>query len=111
MIRLKPGKETFMENMVITEIKAKRIYAEPGKYCYVAEAEVEDGGKEVYVAMQKYNGYDMTVSTESMYSFIAGDGGSIAENILEDYDNQEDAAGSRYGDVFELLKDIVGRLG
>lgn len=99
-----------MKNVVI-EIKAKRIYAEPGKYCCVAEAVVEKSGEDVYIAMQEYNGYDMTVSKQSMYSFIAGDGGSIAEDILEDYDNQEDAAGSEYGEVFELLKDVIARLG
>ena len=100
-----------MGKMVISEIKAKRVYAEPEKYCYVAEAVVEENGEDIYVAMQKYDGYDMTVSKQSMYKFISGDGGDVAEEFVEDYRSEEEASGSKYADVFELLKDVMVRLG
>ena len=97
--------------MDLYEIKAKKVYAEQEKYCYVAEAVIDDNGEDVFVAIQKYDGIDITVSKDSMYKFIAGEGGDCAEEFIEEYTSVEEAVKSKYSDVIVVLKKAIEMLG
>ena len=98
--------------MKIYEIKCRRVFAEPGQYAYIAEAQVEEeGGNDTFVAIQEYDGLDMTVAKQGMYDFLCGDGGDPAEEFLEEYTSVEDAAGSAYAEVFRKLVEVIGMLG
>ena len=102
-----------MSKMVIEEIKAKRIFAGPGMYAYVAEAEVfdDDTGDTVYVAVQEYSGSEYTVSGKSVYAFLAGDGEAPADGFIEEYTKADDAKKSGYWKVFDILRKNIKVLG
>lgn len=96
--------------MKIYEIKSRKVFANPGYAC-IAEAEVEESdGSTTFVAIQDYNGLDMTVSKQSMYNFLCGDGGDPAEKFLEEYTSVEGASESEYAEVFRKLVDVIGML-
>lgn len=97
--------------MKIYEIKCRKVFAEPGKYVYIAEAEVEESdGSATFVAIQKYEGLDMTVAKQGMYNFMCGDGGDPAEEFLEEYTAIDDAADSVYAEVFRKLVNVIEML-
>ena len=97
--------------MKIYEIKCRKVFAEPGQYAYIAEAQVEEDGTDVFVAIQEYDGLDMTVSKQGMYDFLCGDGGDPAEEFLEEYTAIDDAADSAYAEVFRKLVNVIEMLG
>lgn len=97
--------------MKIYEIKCRKVFAEPGKYVYIAEAEVEESdGSATFVAIQKYDGLDMTVAKQGMYNFMCGDGGDPAEEFLEEYTSVDGVSESAYAEVFRKLFDVIGML-
>ena len=98
--------------MKIYEIKSKKVFAVPDGYVYIAEAEVEEAdGSETFVAIQKYNGLDMTVSKQSMYDFLCGEGADPAEEFLEEYKEADTAAiRSSYAKVFAKLMNVIEML-
>lgn len=97
--------------MKIYEIKCRKVFANPG-YAYIAEAEVEEeDGSAAFVAIQDYNGLDMTVSKQSMYDFLCGDGADPAEEFTEEYNTLEGANASAYSDVFAKLVEVIKILG
>ena len=76
----------------VNSIKATQVMAGPGLCALVAEAHViDENGKDLYVTWQKFDGDGGTVSTESMYAFLAEHEGEPAQEFLEEYDNIEEA--------------------
>ena len=60
--------------MSIYGMKAKKVFAGPGCWSYIAEAVVDDGdGGEVYVTVQDYDMLELTVSSQSVYAFLVED--------------------------------------
>ncbi len=97
--------------MKIYEIKSRKVFANPGYAC-IAEAEVEESdGSTTFVAIQDYNGLDMTVSKQSMYNFLCGDGGDPAEEFAEEHTSVDGAGDSAYAEVFRKLMDVIKMLG
>ena len=97
--------------MSITEMKAKNVMAGPGMFAYIAEAKVEDDGREVYVTVQYYDGEEYSVAEQSVYGFLAGDGAEPVAELLEEYDSKDAAAESEYAEVFRVLCGMIDRLG
>lgn len=103
-----------MDKIIVSELKAKRIFAGPGNYAYVAEAEVFDDatGDTVFVAVQKYaGGYECTVSKESVYAFLAENSGEPAGEFLEEYGSAQETKASEFAKVFDALRKAIGVLG
>lgn len=97
--------------MKIYEIKCRKVFANPG-YAYIAEAEIEEqDGSELFIAIQKYEGLDMTVSKQSMYDFLCGDKADPAEEFLEEYKEADEAVRSEYADIFRKLMEVTEMLG
>ena len=91
--------------MSIVEIKAKKLFGGPGSFVWLAEAFVEDeAGGDVYVTYQMYDGYELTVSKQSMYDALTEDDDSDEDvEFLEEYESPEDAVQSAYAKVFAVL--------
>ena len=102
-----------MSKFVVSEIKARRVFAGPGNYALVAEANVfdDDTGDEVFVTVQKYDGSEYTVAKKSVYAFLAEDNGDPVEELLEEYTSATEAKKSAYAKVFESLKKTLAVLG
>ena len=102
-----------MGKFVVSEIKARRVFAGPGNCALVAEANVfdDDTGDEVFVTVQKYDGSEYTVAKESVYAFLAEDKGEPVEEFLEEYTSAAEAKKSAYAGVFESLKKALTALG
>lgn len=97
--------------MKIYEMKCRKVFAVPDGYVYIAEANVEEAdGSDTYVAVQKYEGLDMTVSKQSMYAFLCGDAADPAEEFLEEYRTIDEASESAYAEVFRKLVEMIGML-
>lgn len=98
--------------MGIVEIKAKKMFGGPGSFVWIAEAFVEDeAGGDVYVTYQMYDGYELTVSKESMYRALTEDDDSDEDvEFLEEYERPEDAEKSAYAKVFEVLSRTLDEL-
>lgn len=103
----------FMGKMVVSEIKAKSVFAGPGMSALVAEAVVYDDetGDEVFVTVQDYEGMEYTVAEKSVYAFLAEDQGEPVSEFLEEYTKAEDAKKSAYAKVFDGLKKAMKVLG
>lgn len=86
--------------MTINSIKTAKVFAGPGKYAYVAEAEMERDGKILYATIQEHNGEDCTVSKDSMFAFIAEDGADPAEEFIAEYKSADEAKAGEYGAAF-----------
>jgi hypothetical protein len=98
--------------MGIVSIKAKKVPACAGSWAYVSEAEVATGdGGVVYVMAQEYDTTEITVSKQSLYSFLAEDGEEPAVEFMEEYTEWKDAKASAYADVIAKLKKVLGMLG
>lgn len=102
-----------MGKNVVSEIKAKRVFAGPGCYALVAEANVydDDTGEEVFVTVQKYDGSEYTVAKESVYAFLAENAGEPAGEFLEEYTGAKEAEQSAYARVFKALAKTLSALG
>ena len=97
--------------MTINTIKAAQVFAGPGNMAYVAEAEVDNGVEQVYVAVHMYDGENYTVGRESIYESLVGDGDDYPEDFIEEYDDEEEAQESEYAEVFEKLVSVIDVLG
>ena len=97
--------------MSIESIKGIKIPAGPGT-SWIAEAEVVNGGKKVFVTVQLYDGEECTVSKDSVYAFMTDEEIEPAEAFLEEYEALETAeTESEYGDVFRKLSEVLEMLG
>lgn len=98
--------------MSIVGIKATKVFAGPGVWGRIAEAEVDTGEEKlVHVTVQEYQGYACSVSDESVLAFLTGDTETPAE-LREEYDSLKEAkTESAYGDVFVKLSKVIGMLG
>ena len=98
--------------MKIIGIKAKEIMACAGSWAVVAEAEVmTEGGNVVYVLAQEYDTLELTVSVQSLYSFLVENGAEPTVDIDEEYTAWQDANESEYAVVFDRLKKVLKMLG
>lgn len=98
--------------MSINEIKAKKIFAGPGTWAWIAEAIVEDNqGNDLFVTVHYYDGENYSVSKQSVYAFLADDGDEPASELLEEYDDYKDAKKSVYAKVFDALRKVIDKLG
>ena len=98
--------------MKIYGIKCREVMACPGSWAIVAEAMVaEADGSETYVMVQEYDTLEMTVSKQSLYSFLAENGSEPAVEFLEEYTTVKDAKGSVYAPVFDKLRKVIKMLG
>ena len=98
--------------MKIYSIKASKVGAPPCMVACVAEAAVEtDEGGMVYVVIQEYDGLDMTVSKNSVFDFLAGDGKEPATDFLESYGSLKEAKTSVYAPVMLQLRKAIRMLG
>jgi len=78
----------------------------------VAEAAVEnDDGSMVYVVIQEYDGFAMTVSRDSVFDFLAGDGEEPAKDFIESCGTVKEANESVYAPVVKQLRKAVKLLG
>ena len=97
--------------MKIYGIKAKEVMACPGSWAIVAEAEVmEKDGSTTYVLAQEYDTIELTVSKQSLYSFLVEDGEEPAVEFSEEYTAWKDAKASAYAGVFDKLKKVLKML-
>ena len=97
--------------MGIIGIRAKKIFAGPGTWAWLAEALVKDGrDEELYAAVHYYDGEDYTVSRQSLYDFLAEDGDRMVSDYLEVYDDYEDAKKSEYAEIFARLRSVIDML-
>ena len=98
--------------MKVHSIKASKVFAGPCMMAYVAEATVDtDDNQTVYVVIQEYDGVNMTVSKDSVYSFLAEDGETPAQEFLESYGTLKDAKTSVYAPVMLQLRKVIKMLG
>lgn len=102
-----------MENMFVSEIKAKKVFAGPGQNAYVAESVVydDDTGDAVYVTVQEYDGLELTVAEKSVYAFLAEDSGEPVSEFLEEYETVRESRKSEYAGVFDKLRSVIAMLG
>lgn len=96
--------------MGITEIKAKKILGGPGSFAWIAEAEVEADGKKVYVTVSYYDGEEYTVSENGLYEFLAGAEEEPCTEFLEEYTDWDEAQGSKYVKVYEVLRGVIDEM-
>lgn len=98
---------------ILNSVKAAQVMAGPGLYALVAEACVlEENGKKLYVTWQNFEGEGGSVSEESMYGFLAEDATEPVQNFSEEYDDITRAKEeSQYGKVFDLLYQLIEKLG
>ena len=101
------------KKFVVSEIKARRVFAGPGNYAHVAEANVFDDetGDGVFVTVQKYDGSEYTVANKCVYAFLAENSGEPVEEFVEEYTSAAEAKKSAYAGVFEALKKTLSALG
>lgn len=98
--------------MYIGTIKSKRMFAGPGSFARIAEAEViTDADEVVFVTVQEYDGSEYTVSEKSVYAFLAEDSGEAVEAFLEEYTNAADTKASAYAKVFDQMRKVLKMLG
>ena len=97
--------------MNIYEIKAKKSFAGPGMWAWMAEARVEDeNANERYVTVHFYDGEIYTVSEKSVYDHFDDDDGDMFNEFIEEYDNYRDARKSAYAKEFETLRKLIGKM-
>ena len=97
--------------MGIIEIKAKKHFAGPGMWAWLAEALVEkDKGEAVYVTAHYYDGEIYSVSKQSVYDYFVNGNDEAAEDLLEEYEDYKDAAKSEYKQVFSKLRKVIDML-
>ena len=97
--------------MSIVAIKARKIMACPGAFAWLAEAEVMEDGKTVYVLVQYYDGEEYTVRANSLYGYLAEDGAEPDGEFLEEHTSWKEAKESAYAGVFEKLRKVIKMLG
>ena len=98
--------------MKIYGIKCREVMACAGSWAVVAEAEVEiENGEEIYVTAQEYDGLELTVSKQSLYAFLVGNGQAPAEEFVEEYRAWKDTKESAYAEVFARLKKVMKMMG
>lgn len=97
--------------MKVYGIRCKEVMACAGSWAVVAEAAVEEDGKEVYVMIQEYDGTEYVVTDKSLYDFLAGDGDEPNAEFLEEHTTWKEAQGSAYAGVFKMLKGVMKKLG
>ena len=96
----------------LNSMKAKKVMACPGSFALVAEAELYDQGKEIYVTYQAYDTEEFTVCSESMYDYLAEDGPAPEAAFTEEYTSLAQAKReSKYGKLFDSLKRMCRKLG
>lgn len=98
--------------MKIEGIRARKVFAGPGNFAWVAEADVvKDDGEETQVTVQYYDGEEYTVQRGSMYEFLAEDGDEPECEFDEEYDTWKEAKASGYAEVFRVLRYVINKLG
>lgn len=100
--------------MTVLGIKAKKIMACPGSWVWLAEAFVTDKtGKDVFVMVHYYDGEQYTVSSQSLYPFLAEDDDEAepVAGFLEEYESYKEAKQSAYAEVFAKLRKVIDMLG
>lgn len=93
--------------MNIVEFRGKK--AEMGTCLAEVVVEYKDGNK-LFVTVHFYDGEYYTVSRQSVYDYLAGNTEEPAKDILEEYDDYEDAKKSEFAKVFKILRDMIGKL-
>lgn len=98
--------------MSMISIKAKKVMACPGSFALVAEAVLQENGKETFITYQLYDTEEFTVSDESVYNYLAEDGPQPSKMVDKEYLSLAQAKReSEYGKVFEMLKRLTQKLG
>ena len=97
--------------MKIMGIKVKEVMGCPGSWAIVSEAEVEKDGEILYVLAQEYDTLELTVSKQSLYSFLVENGEEPAVEFSEEYTAWKDAKESAYWPVFERLRKVLKMTG
>ena len=95
---------------ILKSVKATQVMACPGSFALIAEAVLDENGKEVYVCYQSYDTEEYVVAKQSVYHYMAEDGENPAE-IMEEHTSLADAKKSRYGKTFAMLNRLVKKLG
>ena len=95
---------------ILKSIKATQVMACPGSFALIAEAVLQENGKEVFVCYQSYDTEEYVVAKQSVYHYMAEDGKDPAE-ITEEYTSLAEAKKSRYGKTFAMLNRLVKKLG
>lgn len=96
---------------ILNSVKAKKVMACPGSFALIAEAELIEDGKEIYVCYQSYDTEEYVVAKDSVFHYMAEDGKTPAE-ITEEYLSLSQAKReSKYGKTFDMLKRLCGKLG
>lgn len=99
--------------MEISRIKASKVFAGPGAYALVAEAEVYDREKDeiLFATVQSYDGEEYSIQGGSVYAFLAENGTEPVNEFIESYHTWKDAKESGYAGVFEKLRKVLKMLG
>lgn len=97
---------------ILNSLKAKKVMACPGSFALVAEAVLRENGEDVYLTYQLYDTEEFTVSKDSVYNYLTGEGEASGDPVDEEYLSLAQAKReSKYGKVFEMLKRTAGKLG
>lgn len=96
---------------ILNSIKASKVMACPGSFALVAEAVLKEHGEEIFLTYQLYDTEEFTVSKESVYHYLAEDGGQPAEITAEYTSLAQAKRESKYGNAFAMLKRLCGKLG
>lgn len=99
--------------MGIVGIKATKVFAGPGSFGLIAEAEVDTGAEKLmHVTVQQYGGYECTVSEDSVLDFFTGESQEGPVGLKEEYGSLNEAKEeSEYREVFAKLQKVIGMLG
>ena len=96
---------------ILNSIKATQVMACPGSWALIAEAELLEDGKTVYVTYQSYDTEEYTVSKSSVYDYMTGEDESDATPVDEEYTSLKEAKATKYGKTFAMLNRLVKKLG
>ena len=98
--------------MKVEGIRARKVFAGPGTFAWIAEADViTEAGEEKQVTVQYYDGEEYTIQEGSMYEFLAEDGEDPECEFEEEYTSWEEARSSGYAEVFKVLRGVIRKLG
>ena len=95
----------------LNSIKATQVMACPGSWALVAEAELLENGKTIYVTYQSYDTEEYTVSKSSVYDYLTGEDESVPDPVDEEYTSLSAAKKTKYGKTFAMLNRLVKKLG
>ena len=96
---------------ILNTLKATKVMACPGSFALIAEAVLLENGEKIYVTYQSYDTEEYTVSKDSVYNYMTGEGESTSDPVDEEYTSLAEAKKTRYGKTFAMLNRLVKKLG